>query len=149
MYASYDSMLSMSPCVLSCFSRIWLFATPWAVVQVYLSREFSKQDTGVGRRALLQGIFPTQGLNPGLPHCRRIVYHLSQQRSPGVLAWVAYSFSRISSPNQELNSVLLHCRRILYQLNYERSLILCILVIITYFDIILWDIRPRSLTSFN
>ena len=137
MYTSYDSMLSMSPCVLSCFSRIRLFATPWAVVQVYLSREFSRQDTGVGHHALLQGIFPTQGLNPGLPHCRWIVYHLSQQGSPRVLAWVAYSFSRISSPNQESNSVLLHCRRILYQLNYERSLILCILVIITYFDIIL------------
>ena len=30
----------------------------------------------------LQGIFPTQGSNPGLLHCRRILYHLSYQRSP-------------------------------------------------------------------
>ena len=35
------------------------------------------QDTGVGSLSLLQGIFPTQGLNPGLPHCRRILYQLS------------------------------------------------------------------------
>ena len=33
--------------------------------------------TGVGFHALLQGIFPTQGLNPGLPHCRQILHHLS------------------------------------------------------------------------
>ena len=33
--------------------------------------------TGVGGHALLQGIFPTQGLNTGLLHCRQILYHLS------------------------------------------------------------------------
>ena len=38
--------------------------------------------TGVGCHALLQGIFPTQGLNPGLPQCRQILYHLSHQGSP-------------------------------------------------------------------
>ena len=36
------------------------------------------QNTGVGSLSLLQGVFPTQGLNPGLPHCRQIVYQLSQ-----------------------------------------------------------------------
>ena len=36
----------------------------------------------MGSLSLLQGIFPTQGLNPGLPHCRRILYHLSHQGSP-------------------------------------------------------------------
>ena len=39
-------------------------------------------DTGVGSRSLLQGIFPTQGLNPGLLHCRRILYQVSHQGSP-------------------------------------------------------------------
>ena len=34
---------------------------------------FSRQNTGVGFYALLQGIFPTQGLNPGLPHCSQIL----------------------------------------------------------------------------
>ena len=38
--------------------------------------------TGVGRCSILQGIFPTQGLNPGLPHRRQILYHLSHQGSP-------------------------------------------------------------------
>ena len=40
------------------------------------------KNTGVGCHALLQGIFPTQGLNPGLLHCRQILYHLSHQGSP-------------------------------------------------------------------
>ena len=34
------------------------------------------QNTGVGNLSFLQGIFPTQGLNPGLPHCRQIIYCL-------------------------------------------------------------------------
>ena len=40
------------------------------------------QSTGVGSLPLLQGIFPTQGSNPGLLHCRRILYQLSHQGSP-------------------------------------------------------------------
>ena len=52
---------------------------------------------GVGFHALLQGIFPTQGSNPGLPHCRRILYHLRHQESSRILEWVAYHFSRGSS----------------------------------------------------
>ena len=37
---------------------------------------------GVGSLSLLQGIFPTQGENPGLPHCRWILYQLSHKGSP-------------------------------------------------------------------
>ena len=55
------------------------------------------KNTGVGYRALLQGIFPTQGSNPGLLHCRWILYHLSHEGSSWILEWVAYSFSRGSS----------------------------------------------------
>ena len=40
------------------------------------------KNTGMGFLALLQGIFPTQGSNPGLLHCRQILYWLSQQGSP-------------------------------------------------------------------
>jgi len=40
------------------------------------------KNTRVGCHALLQGIFPTQGSNPGLPYCRRILYHLNHQGSP-------------------------------------------------------------------
>ena len=39
------------------------------------------QNTGVGSLSLLQGIFPTQGSNPGLMHCRQILYQLSQDCS--------------------------------------------------------------------
>ena len=42
------------------------------------------KNTKVGCHTLLQVIFPTQGLNPGLPHCRQILYRLSHQGSkPG------------------------------------------------------------------
>jgi len=44
--------------------------------------DFSGKNTGVGCHALLQGIFPTQGLNPGVLHCRWILYGLSHQGSP-------------------------------------------------------------------
>ena len=40
------------------------------------------QNTGVGSLSLLQGIFPTQGSNPGVRHCRWILYQLSHQGRP-------------------------------------------------------------------
>ena len=56
------------------------------------------KNTGVGCHALpLQGNFPTQGSNPGLPHCKWIHYRLSHQGSPRILEWVSYLFSRGSS----------------------------------------------------
>ena len=55
------------------------------------------KNTGVNCHGLLQGIFLTQGSNPGLPHCRWIFYHLSHQGSPRILEWVAYFLSRGSS----------------------------------------------------
>ena len=42
------------------------------------------KNTGVGSLSLLQGIFPTQGLNPGLPYCGWILYQLSQPGKSGV-----------------------------------------------------------------
>ena len=44
---------------------------------------FPGKSTGVGCHFLLQGIFSTQGSNPGLPHCRQTLYHLSHQGSWG------------------------------------------------------------------
>ena len=64
---------------------------------LYSSWNSPDQNTGVGSLSLLQGIFPTQGLNPGLLHCRRILYQLSHKGSPKILEWVAYPFSRGSS----------------------------------------------------
>ena len=78
------------------------------------------KNTGVGCHAFFQGNFPIQGLNPGLQHCRQILYCLSHQGSPRILEWVAYPFSRGSSwPRNQTG--LLHCRRTLYQLSYQGS----------------------------
>ena len=70
------------------------------------------QNTRVGSLSLLQGIFPTQGLHLGLPHCRRIL-NLQEY-------WSRYP---IPSPvgQEESNRGFLHCRWILYQLNYQGS----------------------------
>ena len=46
---------------------------------LYSSWDSPGQNTGVGSLSLLQGIFPTQGLNPGLLNCRQILYQLSHK----------------------------------------------------------------------
>jgi len=68
--------------LLSC---VWLFAIPWTIKPIRLLHpwNFPGRSTGVGCHFLLQGIFPTQGSNPGLPRCRQMIYHLSHQGSPG------------------------------------------------------------------
>ena len=55
------------------------------------------QNTGVGSLSLLQGIFPTQGLDPDLLCCKQILYQLSHKGSPRILEWVGYPFSSRSS----------------------------------------------------
>ena len=45
-------------------------------------RDFPGKSTGEGCHFLFQGIFPTQGLNLNLQHCRQMLYHLSHQESP-------------------------------------------------------------------
>ena len=57
------------------------------------------QNTGVGSHSLLQGIFPTQGLNPGLPSALQVDSLLSggYQGSPRMLEWVIHPISRESS----------------------------------------------------
>ena len=73
---------------MKCFSCVQLFATPWTeAYQAPPSMELSRQDTGVGCHFLLQGIFLTQRLNPGLLHCRQTLYHLihweAKSKTPG------------------------------------------------------------------
>ena len=64
-------------------SRVQLFETPWTVAcQAPLSIEFSRPEYWSGQMFPSPGIFPTQGLNPGLLHCRWILYHMSYQGSP-------------------------------------------------------------------
>ena len=63
------------------------------------------QNTGVGSLSLLQGILPAQGLNPGLPHYRQILYQLNHKGNPRKLEWVAYPFSRRSSRSRNRTGV--------------------------------------------
>ena len=86
---------------------------------LYSPRNSPGQNTGVGSLSLLQEIFPTQGSNQGLPHCRWILYQLSHRGSPRILEWVDYPFSRGIFPTQESNQGLLHCRHLIYQLRYQ------------------------------
>ena len=65
--------------------------------ELYSPCNFPGKNTGVGSLSFLQGIFPTQGSNPGLPHGRQILSQLSHKGSPRILEWVAYSFSSGSS----------------------------------------------------
>ena len=57
------------------------------------------QNTGVGGHSLLQGIFPTQGWNTGLPHCRWVLYQVSHQGSPDDIGLNLSSSDRISFIN--------------------------------------------------
>ena len=69
--------------VLSCFSRVQLFATPWIIAyQAPLSLDSSGKNAGFGSHPLLWRIFLTEGLNPGVPHSRQILYQLSYQENP-------------------------------------------------------------------
>ena len=67
--------------MLSC---VQLFATPWTVAcQAPLFTEFSRQEYWSGLPFPSPGgVFPTQGSNLSLLHCRQILYHLSHQVSP-------------------------------------------------------------------
>ena len=107
------------------------------------------KNTGEDCRSLLQRIFPTQGLNPGLQHCRQILYHLSFREVLLLCLVVKLSghfnyigthelYSPWNSPDQNTgvgscsllqgifptqgsNSGLPHCMQILYQLSHSGS----------------------------
>ena len=83
-------------------SHVQLFVTPWTEEPT----NFPGKSTGVGCHFLLQGIFPTQGSNPGLPHSRQTLYHLSHKGSPFNL-WVDLNFLSFLS---HLTSLLFYFR---------------------------------------
>ena len=58
------------------------WATEWVRVYLICPWDSPCKNTGVGCHALLQGVVPTQGSNPGLLHCKQILYCLSHQGSP-------------------------------------------------------------------
>ena len=96
----------------SCVSLLVMLSNPWPLPKnkcrsvvsqslwptgLYSPWNSPGQKTAVGSLSLLQGIFPTQGLNPCLPHCQWILYQLSHHGGPRILEWVAYPFSGGSS----------------------------------------------------
>ena len=69
--------------MLSHFSCVWLFASPWTIAfQGPLPMEFSRQEFWSGLPLPSPGDLPDPGSNPGLLHCRSILYYLSHQGSP-------------------------------------------------------------------
>ena len=75
------------------------------------------QNTGVDSFSLLQGIFPTQGLNPGLPHCRQIFLPAELQGKPKNTGVGTLSLLQRIFLTQGSTWGLLHCRQIFYQLS--------------------------------
>ena len=70
------------------FSRVQLSGTPWLLCPW----DSPGKNTGVGCYFLLQGIFPTQGSNPGLLHCRQMLYHFFHTLSkPSLCSFQVYS----------------------------------------------------------
>ena len=87
-----------------------------ATIRLYLSKVCRRvrwyaniflNSFGVDSLSFLQGIFPTQGLNPGLPHYRWILHQLSHKGSPRMLEWVACLFS--SGSSQPRNQTRISC----------------------------------------
>ena len=89
--------------VFSC-SSLSNFETPKSLPGFSFLGDSPGKNVGLGCHTL-QGIFPTQGLNPGLSHCGKIVYHLSHQGSPRIQEWVTYPVSRGTSPPRNRSRV--------------------------------------------
>ena len=87
-------------------------ATPRTVAQLLCPWNSPGKNTGVGSHSLLQGIFLTQGLNPGLLcllHCRWIVYHLSHWGSPNFnesLVYFPQCTINVDQETSQINSTL-------------------------------------------
>ena len=113
------------------------------------------QNTGVGKDPLLQGIFPTQGSKPGLPHCRRILYQLIHKGSPRILEWVAYPFSSGSSqPRNQTGVSCIAADSLPTELSgkllivYDVEHLMCLFAIYIYLYIILSEISLQVICWF-
>ena len=84
--------------LLSCFSLIQLFATRWTVAcQTPLPRGFPGKNSGAGCHILLQGIFPTQGSNTHLLHCKAYSLLLSHRDSPSKMLSYLLQLNELNS----------------------------------------------------
>ena len=105
---------------MNCFLVLLLFSPKLCLTfatvacQTPLSMDSLGKNTGVGCHFLLQGIFPTQGWNPGLLHCRQILYPLSHQGRP---------FSMVSTSNS-VTTFSPHCPNCQVSTDNTQTLIL-------------------------
>ena len=79
-------------------SCVWLFVIPQTLrlplrIPLRIPQNSPGKNIGMSSHSLFQGIFPTQGLNPGFLHCRQILCHLSHQRIPTVILLIFSKFS--------------------------------------------------------
>ena len=74
------------PALINAFENVYYIKSVQKCQLYFYACEQSKKP-GMGRHTLLQWIFLTQGMNPGLLHCRQILYHLSHQGSPSICPW--------------------------------------------------------------
>ena len=88
-YAASSRSVYQVAAVVQLLSRVGLFVTAWTVAyQAPLYEnpwDFPGNSTEVDCHFLLQGIFPTQGSNPGLPHCRQTLYRLRAKAVNGTI----------------------------------------------------------------
>ena len=107
-------------------SHVQLFVTPWTRPWNYTG-----QNVGVGSLSLLQGIFPTQRPNPGLPHCRLILVFFFFFAGWFFTSWATgeaqayWNGKPIPSPKDlpdpGIKSGSPELQQILYQLNYQKN----------------------------
>ena len=100
-------------------------AIPWTIAcYAPLSIKFSRQEyTGVDYHSLLQGIFLTQGMNPGLLHCRQILYPLNHC---GKLHFAIPSTKQALRNNICVFDILLICSHIKISFVHAKSLQSCL-----------------------
>ena len=101
--------------------KIWNWSILFLII-VFALRHFKHTIDREGSHSLLQGIFPTQGLNPGLPHCRQILYQLSLRGSSKILtfcyiwfkslSWFLNIYIQLMSPVLILFLSIYYCRTI-------------------------------------
>ena len=96
-------------CVCACvcvFSHVQLFVTPWIIAcQAHLSMGFSRQEYWSGLPFLFLGIFPTQGLNPGLLHCRNHQMQLYRSNILYPATDVLFDVNEGAGKNSSLNPI--------------------------------------------
>ena len=98
---NWEISQSISAQSLSC---IWFFVTPWTA-RLLCPCNSPDKNTGGGCHFLLQGIFPTQGSNAGLLHCRQTRYQLSHQGNQISLSTNIYQAKASDNMVRDIKSV--------------------------------------------